>query len=112
PTGVFPARDGIVNVAASGGRMLRDFLKVVGREELADDPRFATSAARARPENRQAFRDEVEPNMRQMTCAELIEKLNAVGVPSGPIYTIDQTFADPQVQYLEMAQEVQSPVYG
>jgi len=112
PTGVFPTSDGIVNVAASGGRMLKDFLTVVGRPELFDDLRFATGAARAKPENRQAFRDEVEPNMRKMTTAEVVEKLNDVGVPSGPIYTIDQTFAEPQVQHLKMAQTVQSDRYG
>jgi crotonobetainyl-CoA:carnitine CoA-transferase CaiB-like acyl-CoA transferase len=112
PTGVFPTKDGIINVAASGGRMLNDFLRVVGREDLADDPRFASSRERAKPENRQAFRDEVEGNMRQMTSAELVEKLNEVGVPAGPIYTIDQTFAEPQVEHLGMAQTVESPHYG
>ena len=50
--------------------------------------------------------------MRQMTCAELIEKLTAVGVPCGPILTIDQTFADPQVEHLGMAQTVESPQHG
>jgi crotonobetainyl-CoA:carnitine CoA-transferase CaiB-like acyl-CoA transferase len=110
PTGVFPAKDGIINVAASGDRMVRDFLKVVGAEELMDDERFATSRARAR--HREELRAEVEDKMRQMTCAELIEKLTAVGVPAGPILTIDQTFADPQVVHLGMAQTVESPQHG
>ncbi|HZR00355.1 MAG TPA: CaiB/BaiF CoA-transferase family protein [Chloroflexota bacterium] len=112
PTGVFPAKDGVVNIGSSGDRMFRDFLRVIGAEELAEDPRFATSAARAKPENRTALREAVDAKMRQMTVNELIEKLNDVGVPAGPIYTIDQTFADPQVQHLQMAQTVVSPVYG
>ncbi len=112
PTGVFPAKDGVVNIGSSGDRMFRDFLRVIGAEELAEDPRFATSAARAKPENRTALREAVDAKMRQMTVNELIEKLNDVGVPAGPIYTIDQTFADPQVQHLQMAQTVVSTVYG
>ena len=44
--------------------------------------------------------------------AEWVEKLNAAGVPCGPIYTVDQTFADPQVQHLEAAAEVEHPKLG
>ena len=47
-----------------------------------------------------------------MTTDALIERLNAAGIPCGPIYTIDQTFADPQVQHLGIAQAVESPALG
>ena len=110
PTGVFPAKDGVINVAATGDRMFLDFLRVVDAEELAQDPRFST--ARARGQHRAELRAEVEDRMRQFTSAELIQKLNDVGVPSGPILTIDQTFADPQVQHLGMAQPLWSERYG
>jgi len=110
PTGVFPASDGAINVAATGDRMFRDFLRVVGAEELADDPRFATSHARSG--HRAELRAEVEDRMRQFTSAELIERLNTAGVPAGPILTIDQVFADPQVEFLQMAQTVMSARYG
>jgi formyl-CoA transferase len=110
PTGVFPASDGAINVAATGDRMFRDFLRVVEAEELADDPRFATSQARSG--HRAELRAEVEDRMRQFTSAELIQRLNAAGVPAGPILTIDQVFADPQVEFLEMAQTVMSARYG
>jgi len=50
--------------------------------------------------------------MRQFTSAELIQKLNDAGVPAGPILTIDQVFADPQVEHLGMAQTVTSERYG
>jgi formyl-CoA transferase len=110
PTGVFPAKDGVINVAATGDRMFKDFVDVVGASELADDERFAT--ARARSLHRAELRTEVEDRMRQYTCAELIQKLNDAGVPAGPILTIDQVFADPQVQYLGMAQPVDSDRYG
>jgi crotonobetainyl-CoA:carnitine CoA-transferase CaiB-like acyl-CoA transferase len=108
--GVFPASDGLVNVAASGDRMFRDFLRVIDAEALADDERFATPRARAghRPELREA----VETHTRKYSCNELIERLNDVGVPCGPILTIDKVFEDPQVQHLALAQTVQSPTYG
>jgi formyl-CoA transferase len=110
PTGVFPAKDGVVNVGSSGERMFRDFLRVVGAEELAGDPRFATGRGRAT--HRAELRELVEEKMRQLTCAELIERLNAVGVPCGPILTIDRVFEDPQVEHLGMAQTVESDRYG
>jgi crotonobetainyl-CoA:carnitine CoA-transferase CaiB-like acyl-CoA transferase len=110
PTGVFPVKDGVINIAATGDRMFRDFLRVVGASEIGDDPRFATAGARAM--HRAELRAEVEPRLREFTAADLIQRLNAQGVPSGPILTIDQVFADPQVAHLEMAQPVQSERYG
>jgi formyl-CoA transferase len=110
PTGVFPVKDGVINIAATGDRMFRDFLQVVGAPELADDPRFAT--ARARASHRAELRAEVEPRLREFTAADLIERLNQAGVPSGPILTIDQVFADPQVAHLQMAQPVHSDRFG
>jgi crotonobetainyl-CoA:carnitine CoA-transferase CaiB-like acyl-CoA transferase len=47
PTGVFPTSDGLINIAATGDRMFREFLRVVDAEELANDPRFATAHARS-----------------------------------------------------------------
>ena len=47
-----------------------------------------------------------------MTTAAVVDRLNAAGIPCGPIYTIDQTFADPQVRHLGIAQSVQSPALG
>jgi crotonobetainyl-CoA:carnitine CoA-transferase CaiB-like acyl-CoA transferase len=110
PTGVFPASDGVINVGATGDRMFVDFLRVVGALELADDPRFSTSPGRA--SHRAELRAEVEDRMRQFTSAELIEKLNAAGIPAGPILTIDKVFADPQVEHLHMAQSVDSERFG
>jgi formyl-CoA transferase len=52
------------------------------------------------------------PVTRQKPSAEWINILNAAGVPCGPIYTIDKTFADPQVKFLEMAQPVHSQALG
>jgi crotonobetainyl-CoA:carnitine CoA-transferase CaiB-like acyl-CoA transferase len=110
PMGVFPTSDGLINLAASGDRMWRDFLRVIGAEELAEDERFNTPRQRGR--HRPELRAMVEDKLRQRTSAEWIEKLNDVGVPCGPILSIDQVFVDPQVEHLQLAQPVQSEQYG
>jgi crotonobetainyl-CoA:carnitine CoA-transferase CaiB-like acyl-CoA transferase len=110
PMGVFPAKDGMVNIAAAGDRMFLDFLRVIGAEDLAQDERFRTRQARA--SHRPELRALVEERTRTWPCEALIEALNAVGVPCGPILTIDQVFENPQVQHLALAQTVESERYG
>jgi formyl-CoA transferase len=110
PMGVFPVKDGTINIAASGDRMFLDFLKVIGAEHLAKDPRWATRKERGK--NRPELRALVEEKTKQWESEKLIDALNAVGVPSGPILTIDKVFENPQVRHLELAQEVESKRLG
>ena len=110
PMGVFPAKDGMINIAAAGDRMFLDFLRVIGAEELAQDERFSTRKSRG--SHRPELRALVEEKTRTWECEPLIEALNAVGVPCGPILTIDKVFANPQVQHLALAQTVQSERHG
>jgi crotonobetainyl-CoA:carnitine CoA-transferase CaiB-like acyl-CoA transferase len=110
PTGVFETRDGHINIAASGDDIYRRLCKAIEREDLITDPRFATS--RARSTNRDEIMEVLMPVTRQKTSEEWIAILNAAGVPCGPIYTIDKSFADPQVKFLEMAQPVHSNALG
>lgn len=110
PMGVFPTKDGSINIAASGGRMFHNFLKVIGAEDVAKDDRFANH--RGRTKHRSELRALVENKTRAFTSEELIGALNAVGVPSGPILSIDQVFANPQVEHLAMAETVESPHLG
>ncbi len=110
PMGVFPVKDGTISIAASGDRMFNDFLKVIGAEDLVKDERFSTRKARGA--HRPQLRALVEEKTRTWESEALIEALNAVGVPSGPILTIDQVFANPQVQHLGLAQTVESERLG
>lgn len=110
PTGVFETQDGHINIAASGDDLYKRFCHAIQRPDLLTDPRFATS--RARSDNRDTIMEVIMPVTRQKTSAEWIQILNEAGVPCGPIYTIDKSFADPQVQHLEMAQTVHSPALG
>jgi crotonobetainyl-CoA:carnitine CoA-transferase CaiB-like acyl-CoA transferase len=110
PMGVFPVKGGTINIAASGDRMFNDFLKVIGAEDVAKDERFATRKARGK--NRPALRALVEEKTRTWEGEALVDALNAVGVPSGPILSIDQVFSNPQVKHLNLAQEVEHPRLG
>jgi crotonobetainyl-CoA:carnitine CoA-transferase CaiB-like acyl-CoA transferase len=110
PMGVFPTKDGMINIAASSDTTFNDFLKIIGAEKIAEDERFATP--RSRTQHRPELRAAVEDKTRAFTSEALIEALNAVGVPSGPILSIDQVFTDPQVRHLAMAQTVDSPQLG
>jgi formyl-CoA transferase len=87
-----------------------DFLRVIGAEDVAEDERFRTP--RSRGIHRDAIRAIAQDRLRTKTCDHWIAAFNAVGVPCGPVLTIDEVFADPQVQHLKLAQQVESPRYG
>jgi crotonobetainyl-CoA:carnitine CoA-transferase CaiB-like acyl-CoA transferase len=110
PTGVFATADGHINIAASGDDIYRRFCLAIGADHLAADTSFATG--RARSVNREALNEAIGAIIRRKTSAEWIEALNAAGVPSGPIYAMDQVFADAQVKHLGMTRTVPHPVLG
>ena len=110
PTGVFETKDGHINIAAAGDDIYGRFCRAIERPDLMTDARFATSKARST--NRDTIMEVIMPVTRQKTSAEWIKLLNDAGVPCGPIYKINESFADPQVQHLAMAQPVHSPVLG
>jgi formyl-CoA transferase len=109
PTGVFKTADGFINIAASGQTMWERLCEAVGGGELLANPNFATPKLRS--ENRDAVNVEIEKLLERGCSAHWLEALNKAGVPSGPINTIDQVFADPQVRHLEMVEEIASPHY-
>ncbi len=104
PTGAFKTRDGYVNIATTGGKMWDRFCRTIGAAALAQDPDYKT--AEARLNNRDALNAEIETHLKDRTSAEWVERFNKAGVPCGPIYSIDQVFADPQVRHLGIARNV------
>jgi len=110
PTGVFETADGHINIAASGDDLYTRFCKAIERPDYLTDERFATS--KARQKNRDTLNAAIDVETRKKNSADWIAILNDAGVPCGPIYRIDESFADPQVRHLEMAQPVKSPVLG
>ena len=110
PTSAYPTADGHINVAAAGQAMWNRLCGVIGREELENDPRFAAAADRSR--NRAALNAELAKVFATRPSAEWIDRLNAAGVPCGPILRVDEVFADPQVRHLGIATPVTHPKLG
>ena len=109
PTGRFATRDGFINIAPTPPMWPR-FCKAMGMEAWEGHPDYATRKARAA--NRAALNALIEAITVTEDAATWVERLNAAGIPCGPIYTIDQTFADPQVRHLGIVQTVDSPALG
>ena len=101
PTGVFPTSDGHINIAASSGRMWQRFCAVIGRPEWTEKPEWRSP--RGRSQNRSAINAAIGEITCQQAADYWIRVCDEAGIPCGPIYTIDQVFADPQVQHLGMA---------
>ena len=110
PTGVFPTADGHINIAASGSTLYPRMCKAIGADALIDDPDYASGEARSK--NRQSLNAAIGEVTKTGTSQHWIDLLNEAGVPCGPIYSIDQVFADPQVQHLRMARPADHPRLG
>ena len=104
PTGVFKTRDGHINIAAPGQKMWERLCRAAKAEALLNKADYRDEAARS--QNRDALTADLETYLAAHTSAEWVACFNAARVPCGPIYSIDQVFADPQVQHLGMAQSV------
>jgi formyl-CoA transferase len=110
PTGVFKTSDGHINIAAVGGAMWEKFCREIGAEALMNHPDYSTAAQRLK--NRDALNAAIDGYLADRTSAEWIERLNAAGVPCGPIYTIDKMFDDPQVEHLGIVEEIEAGSRG
>ena len=106
PMGTYRAADGYINIAAL--KSLEVFLDIIGAGALLDDERFATTETRRT--NRNAFDAACESRLTTETVQVWVDRLNAASIPAGPVYRVDETFADPQVRHLGLT--VQVPVPG
>jgi formyl-CoA transferase len=110
PTSVYKTSDGHINIAASGEGNWQRLCKAIKREDLLDDARFKGEAGKGK--NRVALNEEINRATVKFSSKELVALLNAASVPSGPIYKMDEMFADPQVQHLGCAVPVEHPRLG
>jgi crotonobetainyl-CoA:carnitine CoA-transferase CaiB-like acyl-CoA transferase len=109
-TGMFQTADGFINIAASGDSLWKKFCEVAGDKDLQANPDFATVVSRAK--NRPALIAHLNDIVRSKPSAFWVEALSKAGVPCGPINTIDQVFADPQVKHLKIRRPVDHPTLG
>ena len=110
PTGVFPTTDGHINIAASSGRLWTRFCEAIGHAEWAERAAWRTQAGRSA--DRAAVNAAIAGVTRTRPAAHWIDLFERNGIPAGPIYSIDQVFADPQVRHLGMATPVEHPRLG
>ena len=110
PTGVFQTSDGYINIAAGGQAMWERLCKAMKSEHLMKVPEFLDATLRSK--NRKQVNAAVNEITRTKSSKEWLEIFEAAGTASGPIYKMNEVFADPQVQHLHMAAPVHHPVLG
>jgi crotonobetainyl-CoA:carnitine CoA-transferase CaiB-like acyl-CoA transferase len=111
PYQAFRSKDGYVTVGASGDKLWRAFVtQVVEKPEWLEDPRFEKNPLRVK--NADALQELIEGVLTTQSTAHWVEKLDAAGVPGGPVYTYEQTLSDPQVQHRRMVYDIDHPKIG
>ena len=105
PTGVFRVGDGQINIAATTQAQWQKLCDVIGAHELTEEERFLTPSDRSR--NRDALTVELERHLTSADAGSLVERLNAAGVPAGPILAVDEVFSNEQVRSLPTAATVE-----
>jgi formyl-CoA transferase len=110
PTGVFQTADGYINVASSGEQMWQRLCDVLGAEDLRNDPDHVDGPTRLK--NRDALNEKLQVYFSKKPSQEWIDAINEAGVPCGPIYKIDEMWADPQVEHLQMSRPVDQTALG
>jgi crotonobetainyl-CoA:carnitine CoA-transferase CaiB-like acyl-CoA transferase len=110
PTGVFPTSDGHVNIAAAGQPIWERLARALGAPEWIADPEFVNNAARSK--HRARLNALIGARTKDFASEALVDTLNKAGVPSGPIYTIDRMFEDPQVRHLGVTARTHSALRG
>ncbi|MDQ8033426.1 MAG: CaiB/BaiF CoA-transferase family protein [Bordetella sp.] len=110
PYQVFAAADGHLIVAVGNDSQFRNYCRVIGLPELADDPRFAINPQRVR--NREVLVPLLAERMASGARDTWLNELERAGVPAGPINTVDQVYEDPHVLARQMKRELPHPLGG
>jgi crotonobetainyl-CoA:carnitine CoA-transferase CaiB-like acyl-CoA transferase len=110
PMGVVATKDGHMNLGVGSDAQWRAFCVLIGHSDWGTNVDYATNPARF--ERRDELWVRLKPIFAQKTTAEWVKTLEGAGVPAGPIYMMDEVFADPQVQHLGMATPIYHPVRG
>ena len=107
PYEVFPVRDGHVIIAVGNDGQFRRLCATLDAGEIADDARYGVNALRVA--NRAPLIAQLTARTRQFSKADLLTRLEAATVPTGPINGIDEVFDDPQVRYRRMQVDLPAP---
>ncbi len=107
PSDTYRTQDGWIVAYAIGPDMFARWAKVVGREDLIGDPRFANDLSRA--DNRETITEAMNAWLATRTTAQAIDDLEAARIPAGPVLEIDEVLADPQVKARQLLRYVEYP---
>ena len=110
PYQAFPTADGYVNVAVVSERTWEDLCRVIGRQDLAGDPRFATNPDRV--QHQAELIPLLESVFRARTTTDWLARLEAGSVPSGPVRRVEDLFDDPHVRETGMVIRLEHPAAG
>lgn len=106
PSGTFRTGDGLLNIAANKQEQFETLVKLLGRDELAQDSRFAAREDRKR--NRSALTKQIESALSSRSAAEWEQELNGAGVPAGRVLTVPEALALDQVRQRRLVETVES----
>jgi crotonobetainyl-CoA:carnitine CoA-transferase CaiB-like acyl-CoA transferase len=104
PMGLFPTADGFLNLAATSNKNFQKLCRLIDREKMASDPRFASAALRGR--NKEALNELIANALRAKTSQQWFDLMVAEGMTCGPVYNVREVFADPQVEELRIKRSV------
>jgi crotonobetainyl-CoA:carnitine CoA-transferase CaiB-like acyl-CoA transferase len=107
PQDTYRTRDGWVIVQTIGVDMFARWARLVGREDLVDDPRFATDLLRA--DNRETITQAMNAWLATRTTNEAVAELQAARVPAGPMLSLGEVLEDPQVKARELLRYMEYP---
>jgi crotonobetainyl-CoA:carnitine CoA-transferase CaiB-like acyl-CoA transferase len=110
PMGVFETADGFINIGVGGDGQWRALCTALDQSALGKAPEYATLELRFR--NRPKLTLLLAEIFKAKSSAQWLEKLEWHGVPAGPIYKLDEVFADPQVEHLGVAVPLHHPTRG
>ncbi len=110
PYQAFPTKDTSLVVGAANQNNWLKFVEAIGTPELAEDPRFETSNKRM--ENLKALEDTLTDILGKDTTAAWLEKLEAAGVPAGPVYDVKEMSEDPHTAARAMIDHVPAATGG
>ena len=110
PYQAFRTQNGYVVVSCGNDRLYQALCQLLGRDDLAKDPNFATNPQRVR--NREQLVPALQEEFLLRSTEEWLPKLRAAGIPCGPINTVSQIFHDPHIQAREFVWECEHPTAG
>jgi crotonobetainyl-CoA:carnitine CoA-transferase CaiB-like acyl-CoA transferase len=110
PSGTFVTQDGFINIAANKQEQWLDLCEVIGVPELKEDPRFKERDTRKK--NRKILTLLLEEKLKQKETACWAEELNAKGIPSGEILSLEAALNQPQIKHRKTLKTVHTPGIG